>query len=408
MMRRALGLGLRAPAMALMLVCGASAWAAKAPINPIQEAELAFASAQAALVSQDWAQAELFLERTLMYAPQHAEARLELALLLARRGRMEAAEAFIESLILDPSTPAGHRARLSALRDQILGASTLALALPRLQPVVAPMDPDELRFFMESSLGRSSNPLAGTSDTEVSLTFPGGPVVLPIDTQNIAAPVVGLSLAIAGRSGLRLEAQTQDLRGEIGRSSQRLLLSRNIKETPQGTVSITLLGQKGVYGEHRFGLQGGWSSGANRVVLGWVDEPELGRASAVLRAERSFHSGAWMASLEHEHSLEQGPSITRVGLSGSLKLPFKTMGYVGISAHTDHSGYSVYLKSNAPRRLLSGQLVLERSWTLASPSGHGNARVEGVARVQALARAANIGLFAYRDVGSAIGIRMAW
>jgi len=83
--------------------------------------------------------------------------------------------------------------------------------------------------------------------------------------------VVGLSLAIAGRSGLRLEAQTQDLRGEIGRSSQRLLLSRNIKETPQGTVSLTLLGQKGVYGEHRFGLQGGGVRGRTGLFwAGWM------------------------------------------------------------------------------------------------------------------------------------------
>jgi len=115
-----------------------------------------------------------------------------------------------------------------------------------------------------------------------------------------------------------------------------------------------------------------------------------------------------MASLEHEHALEQGPSVTRVGLSGSLKLPFKTMAYVGLSAHTDHSGYSVYLKNNAPRRLLSGQLVLERSWTLVASAGQRTERVEGFARVQALGRTANIGLFAYTDLGASLGIRLAW
>jgi hypothetical protein len=397
-----------APVLALAVLCSSAAWGAeKAPINPVREAELAFDAAKRALTAEDWSQAELFLERTLMYAPEHAEARLELALLLARRGRAEAAEAFVESLILDPSTPAAHRARLSALRDQLLGIAPAKLPAP-LEVKEASLAAPSLRFFLESSLGRSSNPLAGTSDTEVSLTFPGGPVSLPIDSQNIAAPVAGLSLAIAGPSGLRIEAQTQEIRGEVGRSSQRVLLSRNIKETTQSTVSVTLLGQKGVYGEHRFGLQSSLQWGQNRLVLGWVDEPELGRASGILRAERIFLDGSWLVSAEHERALEQGPSMSRLGLSGTVKLPFRTMGYVGLSAHMDHSGYSVYLQNNAPRRLLSGQLVLERSWPISTGETSLGSRVEGFARVQAQGRAANIGLFAYKDVGATLGIRLAW
>jgi hypothetical protein len=187
-----------------------------------------------------------------------------------------------------------------------------------------------------------------------------------------------------------------------------VLLSRNIKETTQSTVSVTLLGQKGVYGEHRFGLQSSLQWGQNRLVLGWVDEPELGRASGILRAERIFLDGSWLVSAEHERALEQGPSMSRLGLSGTVKLPFRTMGYVGLSAHMDHSGYSVYLQNNAPRRLLSGQLVLERSWPISTGETSLGSRVEGFARVQAQGRAANIGLFAYKDVGATLGIRLAW
>ncbi|NBV88837.1 MAG: hypothetical protein EBR88_04900 [Betaproteobacteria bacterium] len=387
----------------LVLAAGLSLSSASAaqprPIDSEREAQQAFAAAVQALGRQDWVQAELYLERTLMYAPRHAEARLELALLLAQRGRAEAAVAFIESLVLDPGTPEEHRGRLSLLREDLLRGP---------EPVVAPPEPRRFRVFFESSLGRASNPLAGTSDNEVSLTFPGGPVVLPIDTQDIEAVVRTQTLTVSGPQGLRMEAQTQDLRGKIDRSSQRMLLSRNMFETRFGMVSATLTGLKGVYGEHRLGVLTSLESGRNRFSLGWTDEPDLGRQSALTRAERALWLGAAVASLEHEHALESGPSATRFGLSGNTKITNHINIFAAFSAHFDHSGYSIYLGQNAPRRMVSGQLVAERAWALYTPSANLGGRVEGFVRVHASGRTANISLFSYKDLGANLGIRLYW
>lgn len=390
-------------ALAAGLSLSSTVAAAPALIDSEDEARRAFASASLALRQQDWVQAELFLERTLMYAPRHAEARLELALLLARRGRVEAAVAFIESLVRDPSTPQAHRDRLEQLRAQLLGDSTPAAVVVATRP-----EPSRFRVFFEASLGRSTNPLAGTSDNEVSLTFPGGPVVLPIDSQDIQAAVRSQTLTLSGPSGLRLEAQTQDLRGDIDRSSQRLLFSRNVLDTRLGPLSATVTGLRGVYGEERLGVVTSLETGRNRFSLGWTDEPDLGRQSALFRAERALGQGAFVASLEHEHALETGPSATRLGVSGSARLPYSIMSFMSVSAHLDHSGYSIYLERNAPRRMVSGQLVVERAWDLLRPSSGPSGRVEGFVRVHANARAGNISLFSYKDLGANLGIRLYW
>lgn len=390
-------------ALAAGLSLSSAVAAAPALIDSEDEARRAFASASLALRQQDWVQAELFLERTLMYAPRHAEARLELALLLAQRGRVEAAVAFIESLVHDPATPQAHRDRLEQLRAQLLGDPTPAPVVVATRP-----EPSRYRVFFEASVGRSTNPLAGTSDNEVSLTFPGGPVVLPIDSQDIQAAVRSQTLTLSGPSGLRLEAQTQDLKGDIDRSSQRLLFSRNVLDTRLGQLSATVTGLRGVYGEERLGVVTSLETGRNRFSLGWTDEPDLGRQSALFRAERALEQGAFAASLEHEHALETGPSATRLGVSGSVRLPYSVMSFMSVSAHLDHSGYSIYLERNAPRRMVSGQLVVERAWDLLRPSSGPSGRVEGFVRVHANARAGNISLFSYKDLGANLGIRLYW
>jgi hypothetical protein len=80
------------PCALLALACAAAPalHAKQAAQNPgqaakaRQQADAAFAQALQALQQRQWLQAELLLERTLMFYPAHAEALLQLALLLAR------------------------------------------------------------------------------------------------------------------------------------------------------------------------------------------------------------------------------------------------------------------------------------------------------------------------------------
>lgn len=58
-----------------------------------------------ALQQQQWPQAELLLERTPAPYPAHAEALLQLALLLAQRDDPDSAMALIQVLLDDPPPP---------------------------------------------------------------------------------------------------------------------------------------------------------------------------------------------------------------------------------------------------------------------------------------------------------------
>ena len=83
------------------------------------QAQAAYQQALQALEQQQWTQAELLLERVLMFQPEHAEALLQLATLLAQRDRLETAQALIGVLLHDPRTPPAHRRHLQALLDGI-------------------------------------------------------------------------------------------------------------------------------------------------------------------------------------------------------------------------------------------------------------------------------------------------
>ena len=83
--------------------------------NPTQEAAAAYTQALQSMEQQQWTQAELLLERVLMFQPENAEAMVQLAQLLAQRGRSESAQAIIQALLQDARTPVPQRERLQAL-----------------------------------------------------------------------------------------------------------------------------------------------------------------------------------------------------------------------------------------------------------------------------------------------------
>lgn len=131
------------------------------------QAQAAYQQALQALEQQQWTQAELLLERVLMFQPEHAEALLQLATLLAQRDRLETAQALIGVLLHDPRTPPAHRRHLQALLDGSYRQAAAALvgAAAAAAPAPAP------RTQMLLSAGYTRNPLGTTSATQLTLTL---------------------------------------------------------------------------------------------------------------------------------------------------------------------------------------------------------------------------------------------
>lgn len=184
-----------------------------ADINPSKDAAQAFEQAKAALSIGEQEKAELLLERVLMLNPDNAEARLELAGLFAKRGRILSAKLMLESLEFDPRTPEAHRLQLRrliaqlpvstaiALSDQVQGSLTASKealqmdkknvgnvqASPMLTSQILAIQGQSNQTQLELGLGKSTNPLARTSSEGITFTLPEGPVQLPLSLKPVKA-----------------------------------------------------------------------------------------------------------------------------------------------------------------------------------------------------------------------------
>ena len=105
--------------LALPCMAGVAVSHAQQAPTPAQEAATAYTLALRSMAQQEWTQAELLLERVLMFQPENAEAMVQLAQLLAQRGRTESAQAIIQALLEDARTPAPQRERLQALQIEL-------------------------------------------------------------------------------------------------------------------------------------------------------------------------------------------------------------------------------------------------------------------------------------------------
>lgn len=363
-------------------------------LDPLDEANKAFEAARASLASNEFQQAELYLERTLMYQPEHAEARVELALLLASRGRVEAALLFIESLVLDPRTPAPYRDRLMALSRSLQSTTPAPVAW---------------RGQTEVALGYQHNPLAGTSASSLLLTLPGGVLELPVEDQVDSAPVLRASTQATHVSGLYLEAHAHSILGGVKRSAGRLLLSNNIKDVSQGIVSLGFTTEKTPFGDQNRALFAAWTGAETRLSTQFYDSTDQEKRSLTARWDTSIwahRKGGIEATLagfmEHEWAIKQGPDQTRVGMRVITKINEKSTIWSTISAHRDVTGYSEFLEEKARRELLTAHVQAEHLLARTSE------RASVLIQIHLTRRWANLPLFNYQDAGAFLVFRQAW
>lgn len=358
------------------------------------QARTAYAQALQALKLGKWTQAELLLERALMFQPEHAEALLQLATLLAQRDRLESAQALIGMLLHDPRTPPMHRRHLQALLDSthrkagvalVGGTPTAALPSPRTQ--------------MLWSAGYTRNPLGTTSATQLNLTLPDGLVTLPLTSQAVGAAVTTVALHHQRPSGLELYAQLQAASQPQARTSGRIALGG-----PLGVAHHhwSLGTQRALDGSTRHSASILRTlDGNTQLMAGIFHESSFGRTDWLVRGQRSFMvASRWPVTAwgEYEHGRTGAPGAVRGGMQTLIPVAPGWQLQSQISGQRDTSGYSQLLENKAVRRLFTAHFELEYRWP--TPVLAGQARFGAYAA----RRWSNLALFDWNDYG----VRISW
>ncbi len=404
---------------------------AGAPLQPEQEALQTYEEARQALAAGRLDEAELLLERVLMLMPEHAEARLEFALLLARRGQPEAARALILGLAQDPRTPGEHRQRLQALADQLLAPRPPQLSSPAaLAQNGAPASPGTpnagagasapavgnglhtsppARWRAEASLAGSTNPLSRTAAEGVTLTLPDGPITLPLSTRPQASTVAGFSLlGLRGSSGVDLSIQEMDSAGTA--TAYRAAAWGNLPALaqPAGLPALqwqlqTLRGFDNLR-RHAASLAVPAPGGAQRLVLGAYAEPTQEDRGWLLRAEHraSGPAGlAWQASAERSASTARAQGHWRLNLALEVPLGPGRRLQAQATAQEDTHAYSPLLQNNSHRRLWTRYVGFEQHIPWGGPYAL-------VFRLFHTQRSSNLAIFAFRDTGAQLALARQW
>lgn len=436
--------GLRPPlgpftiALALAAACStaAHAYLPNSSENPVEEA---LAAAQRAEAQGQWAQAELWIERALLLQPENAQARLDWARLLLRRGEREAGLTLLESLVTDPRTPEAQRQQLTALLTNLRGpvaasapaeaASTTALmpkntaitptppTLPIAKSQTAASVQPTYRRQWETTLGYSLNPLAQTNVREVALTLPTGNLILPLESRAQPGAVGGLRAAVEVPSGWLLQTQVQGVGGQgvpslrlgalyapgawWGLYAQAQRLADATRRIQSGAQAVWPFGHGGQEGAAEEGSGGTVPQPLRTTALvgqiSLYNEPDIPRQGHGLRAtllhspSRQWNFNAWV-----ETETRQGVSGPPGWLQVAGQLEYRPRNNIQLSAqvldHKDSSGYSPLLENNAPRRMKTLSAQLE--WAFGRRAQEGWAL-----RLQVGRRKANLPLFAWEDAG---------
>ena len=325
-------------------------------------ADVAYQNAQAALNTQAWAEAELQLERVLMLNPEHAEARIQLAILLAQRGRLVAANGFLQSLIEDPRTPPAHRQRLLDLLGQLkIAPQPTATASQPLAPM-----PGQAPSIVQArmSLGYTSNPYARANIDTLTLTTPGGNTDLTVAPNISSAPTLTSSLSYMAPNLCGFEVYDQHWYAQERYATNKVaLFCRNSVAGQKIQTFVSYL--NGLDGGNRASAGLRWSTGAMLLTGQAFNEPQLDRRGYSLRAEHLQLNTAGAHTLVYAEAEKSNTGLGDNFQTGLVKevvlVPALTL-LVHVSAQRDFGGYSTFLENGARRNLLYAELGLQKDW----------------------------------------------
>jgi hypothetical protein len=407
-----------AGALAFALPFGQVPARAAAPLQAEQDALQAYEEARRAVADERLDEAELLLERVLMLMPEHAGARLDFALLLARRGQADAARALILSLARDPRTPPAYSVQLRALAARVGATPGQATLLPPAngQPAESGQalpvrSPEKPIWRAELGVAGSTNPLSRASADGVVLTLPDGPVTLPLGTRPQAGAVAAASLLrVQGSGGWDVSIQGMDSSGAATAYRAAVWGSApvpiGVGLPPLQWQLQTLRGFDNLR-RHSAALTAPLAGGAQRLVLGAYAEPAQQDRGWVLRAEHRAAGPVglqWQASAERSGSTARPQGHWRLNLALEAPLGSGRRVQAQATAQQDTHPYSPLL-GNTTRRLLTTYVGLEQQLPLA-PSGAASPAL--VLRAFASRRASNLSLFAFQDDGAQAVLVWQW
>ena len=382
--------------MVALLIWPCVAVAAPPPLDPEHEAVEAHAQALQAMQDRQWAQAELLLERVLMFQPENAEVMVQLAQLLAQRGRTESAQAILRALLADVRTPAPQRERL-----QVLLASAATMREAEL-PVTPPA-----RQWLEWTLGRGANPLVATAARDITLTLPAGSVTLPLDARPQSGTYSSVWLARLSNNGTLVQVQAQGV--DLAQARTALRLSAQgilpVPEAKAGAWQWQLQTQRLLDGTYRHQAGIVLHRGAFQLHTGVYSEPQARRHGPYARVLRH-----WVTPAGHQvqawGDLEpnQGagaPGLLRLGGQAVFSLGTHWQWQNQLQHHHDLAGYSPLLENNRRRNILTASTALEYQFEPLADRGW-------VLRAYGARRWSDIPLFAWKDFGAQIVWRAAW
>jgi hypothetical protein len=417
--------------VALLPLCLALAGAATqaAQLKPELEALQAYEQARAEISSQRYDRAEILLERVLMLYPEHAEARIELALLMARRGHIDGAQALVQSLLDDPRTEPDYILALRNLKDQIqkgplavanpyaLGSQGTSLRLSTAgvgqEVQVNTKSAEPVAWRSEASFSVSSNPLARTSSTAISITLPDGPLSLPLTQTARSGSLAGATLSrTTPTGGAELTVQRTEL-PDTTIAARALLwgqlplmqwLPESWRPANLPPMLVYAQAQRGLDGQHR--TMTGLTSvlGAQRLSLSRYEEYGISDRGTVVRAEhkQTRWSGIEMqASIERSNSSLGPQGYWRAGVSADHALGNGRKLLAQLTHQQDTYAYSALLQNGAQRRLTTAYVAYEQHIPMKS----GKVLIW---RVFSGERRSNLELFNYNEYGAQLSMMQNW
>jgi hypothetical protein len=399
------------------------------------EAVRALASARAAMAQRDWGTAELLLERALLLHPDSVEALIELAQLLAHRGRTT------ESLAIAVALRADTRITLAQARDlavivarveklQKAHGATVRSAAPETHSAV--LDPQEAaarrrrpdgalptvpewRWRLEAQLGRSSNPKVLTAARSIDLTLPDGTLQLPLESRPVAAGYAGATVSAVAPLGTEFLVQVQQLAlpnqqpalraGALWPLGALAIPAISAAAAPDVGAALALRLQRYPDGTQRtqadvhLALATRWA-----MQVGFYEEPDRVRRGSSARLEWSVPAaiGQSVAWLEGEGNRASGaPGWWGYGLRWAQASASGWSWQAQLQTQQDTAGYNPLLEYNARRVLKTGQLSLDR------PIGSLSQDPLRI-RLYFSKRISNLALFSWTDSGLQLIYQRAW
>lgn len=399
-----------------------------ADVQPEIEALQAFDQARIEITNQRYDRAEILLERVLMLHPENAEARIELAMLMARRGNTDGAQALVQSLIDDPRTEPEHNQALRSLLQQIKNTlpaldnpyaldtrrakkGLTAAAQNMAQPTAS--QPAAALWRSEVSMTASSNPLARTSAGAITITLPDGPLSLSLSQTAKPGSLAAATLSrTTATHGAEVSVQTVSVTGATAAARAVLWsqvpwvqwLPESIQPLSAAPVLAYAQAQRGLDGQFR--TMAGLTTvlGAQRLSLSHYEDHGINDRGIVVRAEHiapRVMGIDWQASIEHSNSALGQQAYWRVGLGAEYSFGSRRKLLTQITHQQDAYSYSALLQEGAKRRLTTTYVAFEQQHPLKSEKIL-------IWRVFSGERQSNLELFKYNEHGARLSIVQNW